>query len=74
MMTLGISVRSFLPLSCLILCSKTAELIINTSQGIAEKQVPKQRRHIADSFQNLISYHSWNFSSSNFEMLKLLKK
>lgn len=30
LMIFGISVCSFLPVSCLILCSKTAELIINT--------------------------------------------
>lgn len=71
MKILGISVCSFLPISCLILCSKIAELILDTYQAIAEKQVPKQRIErvsIADSFQNLTAHLS--SSSSSFEKIK----
>lgn len=77
LMILGIYVCSFLAVSCLILCSKTAELIINTYQATAEKQVPKQRiqrASVAHSFQNLIAHLFYSFRSSSFEMLKLLKK
>lgn len=68
---------SFLPISCLILCSKIAELILDTYQAIAEKQVPKQRIErvsIADSFQNLTAHLSSSFSSSSFEKIKNNKK